>query len=151
QTVQSSIRVRQLRLFAPITVRRLNEFDLVKLDRSLVRGDLPAQIKEAKFFTNMVWANDVRVHGPVNGLQVPQQLMSRRIPQEITGEKYLQSMQCQNQLHIGRHINGLSYPADVVTLSLDEEVRSPVVFVEGLQADHDIQVSGLTDGLQLSK
>jgi hypothetical protein len=152
QQVFTPIHVNHLALHAPLSVRnQINNFDVRHLTESLVRQDRPVRLEGDKVFVHSLHVNDLRVAGPINNVLIPSQLVSSSRPQDVFGRKSISSLQFRNHLFVNQTLNGFQYPQDVLTTTLNEDIATPVVLVRGFSAVRDVQVSGLTDGLQLAK
>lgn len=94
---------------------------------------------------------DLTVHGTVNGLKIPDDLVLADRSQTITGTKEFLGEVTASAVTVHGLVDGLKIPDDVITLSKDEEISSTLYFADGIVAEKDIIVEGLVDGVDISE
>lgn len=91
------------------------------------------------------------MHGTVNGLKIPDDLVLTDKPQTITGTKEFLGQVTAHDVIVRGFVDNLKLPDDIITLSADEEISSTLYFADGIVAEKDIIVEGLVDGVDISE
>lgn len=103
------------------------------------------------FENDVIIDGELTVHGTVNGLKIPDDLVLTDTSKTITGTKEFVGQVTTENVNVLGKIDGLRIPEDIVTLSKDEGIDSTLYFADGIVAEKDIIVEGLVDGVDVSE
>lgn len=87
----------------------------------------------------------------MNGLRIPDDLFLTDVAQTVHGFKDFTGAVTAHNVIVTGMVDDLVIPEDIVTLSGDEEIYSDLHFTQGINAESDIIVEGLVDGVDISE
>ncbi|XP_065071330.1 uncharacterized protein LOC135696002 isoform X2 [Rhopilema esculentum] len=105
------------------------------------------------FVNDVKILKDVSVTGKVNGIRIPEDVMTTHYDQRVTGKKmFTQPVRILGNLQtVNSTINGLRIPEDLVLRSSNQRIEGKKIFKGTMTFQNSVEVKGAVNGKDLSE